>query len=434
MCIFLFQHQENKMEEFILNLTRRGATSWLEGHEDYPEIIVVICYLIVFSVAGTIGNAFVIYVFSKKRDKSTSTIFILALAGTDFLTCLVIIPYTMAYEIYEKKVKYDLVCKIYQFFITSNVPFSAFIMVAIAMDRYFKICRPWTHYMDPKCAKKIIIVLLSFTFTFGVITALAHGVYREQMIELVIANTTTYMPSNTTYNSYNIPLISTPSIAISDMRFSNMPLANISNEPVERQFYSSLIYTGECSPNECYITKQFRVTYQKIYASFFLLCFTMVSILYGLIYRSIATRRSQKAQRSLLNGLNNRRTSAATHTVTNPCTVTTRLTTAENGEVETVKEPVKTQGHIPIHKKRQSRYKSIRDKHRVANVKTAGILFIVTAVFIISFLPAWLMATGCVGGNIIIFYMYFTYNVANPIIYAFFNESFRSEMKKVFHC
>jgi cholecystokinin A receptor/hypocretin (orexin) receptor 2 len=83
---------------------------------------------------------------------------------------------------------------------------------------------------------------------------------------------------------------------------------------------------------------------------------------------------------------------------------------------------------------RPKRSKSVKEKQRSANIKTAGILFIVTIVFIIAFLPAWLMAMRALAGNIILFYMHFSYNVANPIIYAFFNQNFRKEMKDVLGC
>ncbi|WAR15820.1 hypothetical protein MAR_030414 [Mya arenaria] len=83
---------------------------------------------------------------------------------------------------------------------------------------------------------------------------------------------------------------------------------------------------------------------------------------------------------------------------------------------------------------RQDTRKSVREKHRIANIKTAGILFIVTIVFIIAFLPAWLMATKLIPPNMIVFYSYFIYNVANPVIYAFFNKTFQKEMKIVFKC
>ncbi|WAR15811.1 hypothetical protein MAR_030405 [Mya arenaria] len=83
---------------------------------------------------------------------------------------------------------------------------------------------------------------------------------------------------------------------------------------------------------------------------------------------------------------------------------------------------------------RQDTRKSVREKHRIANIKTAGILFIVTTVFMIAFLPAWLMATKLIPPNMIVFYSYFIYNVANPVIYAFFNQTFQKEMKLVFKC
>jgi cholecystokinin A receptor/hypocretin (orexin) receptor 2 len=44
------------------------------------------------------------------------------------------------------------------------------------------------------------------------------------------------------------------------------------------------------------------------------------------------------------------------------------------------------------------------------------------------------MAMRALAGNIILFYMHFSYNVANPIIYAFFNQNFRKEMKDVLGC
>ena len=59
---------------------------------------------------------------------------------------------------------------------------------------------------------------------------------------------------------------------------------------------------------------------------------------------------------------------------------------------------------ITIH--RQDTRKSVREKTRLANIKTAGILFIVTIVFIIAFLPSWLMAVRAISPNMIVFYMY----------------------------
>lgn len=99
------------------------------------KIITVMCMLVIFSIFGSLGNGLVLYVFTKKSDKVTSTIFILALAWTDFFTCLVIMPFTVANIKLDSHLYLDFLCKAYQFLITSNVPLSAFIMVAIAVDR-----------------------------------------------------------------------------------------------------------------------------------------------------------------------------------------------------------------------------------------------------------------------------------------------------------
>ena len=61
------------------------------------------------------------------------------------------------------------------------------------------------------------------------------------------------------------------------------------------------------------------------------------------------------------------------------------------------------------------------------HLKTALILSIVTLIFIVAFLPSGLIALRIVELNIVIYYLYSTYNVANPIVYVFLNKTFRSQ-------
>ena len=77
---------------------------------------------------------------------------------------------------------------------------------------------------------------------------------------------------------------------------------------------------------------------------------------------------------------------------------------------------------------------SIKEKTLLANIRTAVMLFVVTIVFLIAFLPAWLMASGLLAYNQVVFYMYFVYHTANPFIYAFMNKSFRDDLGKVIKC
>ena len=92
---------------------------------------------------------------------------------------------------------------------------------------------------------------------------------------------------------------------------------------------------------------------------------------------------------------------------------------------------------IPHLKKKQSlkrnKQKTTRkDKLLMANLKTAGMLFVVTVVFIVTYAPALLMALDILPYNIVIFYMYFANNVANPVIYSFMNKNFRDDLRKLF--
>lgn len=131
------------------------------------EMVALLSMLSLFTVVGTVGNGLVLFVFSRVRDKTTAQLFILTLALIDLFTCLVIIPFTMFVEFTRYDINYDLLCKLYQFLITSKVPLSAFIMVAIAFDRYFCICHPLRRIITPwrtkvSCLPFLISLVSSF--------------------------------------------------------------------------------------------------------------------------------------------------------------------------------------------------------------------------------------------------------------------------------
>lgn len=137
------------------------------------QVYIAIGFMSLFSLVGTIGNALVLYVFARYKNKLTSTIFILTLAGVDFVTCCVTIPFTIVTEAVKFQLKYDIVCQIYLFLITTTVPFSAFVMVAIAVDRYLCIVYPFKHAMTIRRAEIIVGSLCVFAVVLG-ITICSH--------------------------------------------------------------------------------------------------------------------------------------------------------------------------------------------------------------------------------------------------------------------
>ena len=300
------------------------------------------------------------------------------------------------------------------FLITSNVPFSAFIMVAIAVDRYLCICHPFTHLLNAKRAKCVIFILAMTAITLGVITALSFGIFRyEPPANSGNADGYTYQENNYTviasigYNltkstgAYNATLI-THSLDTS-----------VDVDPVD---YVALEINGQCLPYSSIFSEKFVNLYQKIYSSFFVIVIVTVIVLYVMIYRFVSVRRA-KRQRM--------RTQRSRYASCRETSYAQTKVTYSNGCIKI--EVIET-----FHKSEASRQQTIREKGLVANVRTAGMLFVVTAVFIIVFLPAWLMAHKVIPYNSVIFYLYFFYNVGNPIVYAFMNKSFRRNLKDVF--
>ena len=263
--------------------------------------------LSVFSFVGTVGNSLVLYIYANKKTKTTAGVFIMCLAGTDLFTCLVIVPYTEIVISYEYKLFHDVICKTYMFLITFNVPFSAFIMCAIAIDRFFCICYPFLHALNLRRAKIIILCLLALACICGIITALLHGIIPPMEIPSE-ANTTQntssalITPNDTKPELLNIvrmdnqsgsetTFINGSNVCEYNLTCQNAIMSNNgTHEPMED-------LTGLCAPNNDIVDSSFAEVYQKIYSSFYLLSFVLVLILYALIYRSIWKHRAKKRKR-----------------------------------------------------------------------------------------------------------------------------------------
>ncbi|KAL4221002.1 hypothetical protein ACF0H5_019265 [Mactra antiquata] len=286
-----------------------------------PSTVTVMVILSIFSLCGTIGNSLVLYIYTHKKEKSTAGIFIMSLAGTDLFTCLFIMPYTEIVIYLQYQLQFDAACKVYMFFITCNIPFAAFIMVAIATDRYFCICHPFLHALNIKRAKIIVLCLLAAASSFGVITALMHGVYMPAV--QFNANSNNSMDVKT-LNVSDLPLnqeilitsfnsINNTGYSISDNNtFSDViekcaqnstcyidvrKHSNSSFSPQATGATEKYVFTGTCQPNMIIIGSTFVDWYQKVYAGVYLLSFFAVVVLYGLIYKSIHEHRAKRSKR-----------------------------------------------------------------------------------------------------------------------------------------
>ena len=343
------------------------------------------------SVVGIGGNGLVLYVYMsyKKKHEQVFSLFIIVLAVVDFAACLVVIPYTIIMEYRNFAMDNDFLCKVYQFLITSIIPFSALIMVAIAIDRYLCICRPFVGVLNFTRAKIMAAFMALFSGGLGVIVALMYGVYEY----------TDMLPHNVTNAS--------------------MP------HHIEQQI---VVFTGLCSSNELIIPAEFMWYYQRFYTALFLLCFLIVIVLYSLIYRSVLLEhwRARQAEKkseplALITQQQNKESEGARG-------AEETLLTRQNGEEE-MKGINRYNTEVLAHGEEKSQD---GNNNRTVNLKIATMLFVVIVVFIVTFLPAFLMSLQVIPYNLVVFYMYFINNVANPVIYSFMNKTFRDNLKEIF--
>jgi len=255
-------------------------------------ILVVTLMLTLFIIIGAVGNSMVLYIYFHKKDKSTAGIFIMSLAATDLFTCLFVIPFTVVMVYLQYVVRYDIACKIYMFCITCNVPFAAFIMVAIAIDRYFCICHPFLHVLNIQRAKVIVFLLLTVASTFGIITATAFGVY--DVVPKVQLNTSC---EGQNCSQLNLTLTNIHCNTSSVYGTGNAGANCTTFEYRSLMTDYELVYNGLCKTNSVHLGPEFITVYQKAYASTYLLSFVIVLILYGLIYKSIYRYRVKKNRR-----------------------------------------------------------------------------------------------------------------------------------------
>ncbi|XP_048729671.1 orexin receptor type 2-like [Ostrea edulis] len=371
---------------------------------DYnDEKIIVYIMQSIFSVVGTIGNSLVLYIYLRKKDKSTSSIFILALAGADFFTCLVIVPYNIVTLYLDYKHGFDVMCRIYMFLITGGVPYATLIMVAIAFDRYFCICHPFLHVITIFRAKLIIFILLGFSGILGVLVALMYGINDHVPVSSSATNRSC---------SFN-----TSSLNEAVQCNSTIFEVNSSSEISHPYEY------GMCLPNYDIFNEDFVLLFSKIHAILYLIMFTFVVVLYSLIYREIHVRRARKAKRKRSSLFPSQ--SCAPEASMAETQLTLINVPQSNGNAE---ESVKNDNSSKLRKIGAN----LKEKQFYANIRTAAMLFIVTIVFLIAFLPALLMTQTLIPYNIVFFYTYFVYNTANPVIYSFMNKSFRTELKNLY--
>lgn len=102
----------------------------------------VFVFLMIILIVGTVGNSLVLFVYRNRFRKTSSNYFIVTMAIFDLLACVIGLPIELYDLLHSFSFENSAVCKIFRYTEAVVVYGSAIILVEIAFDRYFKICKP----------------------------------------------------------------------------------------------------------------------------------------------------------------------------------------------------------------------------------------------------------------------------------------------------
>lgn len=134
-----------------------------------PTVLIESTVLLIINVASLVGNAMLCcIVYRNHRLHSPTTMLIFALAFTDLLTAVTVMPLTVDAAIYSKRRFSDAVCKAHAFATAVLAQVSIFIMAFTAFNRY--VCVKKQTLYRKIFTKKKTLLLISAIWAIALIT------------------------------------------------------------------------------------------------------------------------------------------------------------------------------------------------------------------------------------------------------------------------
>lgn len=128
------------------------------------DVIVFLFLTGVYILFGGLGNAVILTVYTRRKDSYNQHFFIKTLAALDLFICVVIIPYTIVYELH--RVHNDVICRMMEIIRHIAILTGNSVLCAIAFERYVAICHP-TKKLKQQTIRKIMVIMIIVTVAFS---------------------------------------------------------------------------------------------------------------------------------------------------------------------------------------------------------------------------------------------------------------------------
>ncbi|XP_071793424.1 uncharacterized protein [Asterias amurensis] len=166
-----------------------------------PHQAVMIAINLIALVLGAPGNILVLRVYFSKPRKTSTHILIMGLALSDLLSLFVTFPLEIVAWTKEYNITNQPFCRVLSFFYHYFAQCSVLITVAIAIDRYYAVCRPhqW------KMTTRRIQIILTTCFMLSSVTSFA-AIFSYNTTELDYEAASVYYESNNVNETVTISL------------------------------------------------------------------------------------------------------------------------------------------------------------------------------------------------------------------------------------
>ncbi|XP_052076263.1 cholecystokinin receptor type A-like [Mytilus californianus] len=444
------------------NISETKASILQKLNDDEAALLLpVIVYVFILMSVGIVGNLIVLYIYKFRFRRSSSRAFILCLAILDLITCLFGMPFHVIDMNFPFLFVWDVPCKVLYFLLSSTIHASTFILVLISIERYRKICLPFEKQISDIgtkaiCTGCIIVAFVLSTpvlFLYGV-TSFDTGVSNITGYECYISNDYSDSIFPLIYDIVTIILFvgSTCTLTVLYTRIGikvwrkgtfqgNKTKCKNGRQASEHSKQSQMEKVIETSfSNKKEQPSQLPVNNKNTFDEYSNILINSPKLRKDL-GKKTETRMDIRRSSLRLKWPESKRSS------------TRRSFRASFFSGKSISEESSSESFTStLERKSKFVREGIRmtkfSKKQRRSLRITGMLSLITVVFVISFLPYLVISIlngldesfweNMTNNKILIYNFllrtYFINNMANPIIYGFLDEKFRSEVRKMFKC
>ncbi|KAK6960239.1 neuropeptide Y receptor type 5 [Biomphalaria glabrata] len=163
----------------ILDEDRRIYLDSLQGDTNIRNIPTFI-FLVAMAMVGLFGNSLILLIYSGRKKKTSTIVFIQSIAVVDLITNVIVIPLTIYVLFHTWDFNNHGLCKSFLFINLAAASTSAILLLAVATVRYRKVCIPLGWQVTANHARIISVVIAVFSCLTSIPYTVVHGI---QLVE-----------------------------------------------------------------------------------------------------------------------------------------------------------------------------------------------------------------------------------------------------------